>query len=208
MRSSGAMQMRYHKLSFTIGEKGDYPKEYWRQLFELCDIESKTGIICDTDAVARDVIDFLTARKIAIPDQVAIIGAGDLPLYTMQKPLQLSTVAWPLERMGREAVRRLLVQKDIFDSSVRIIMDTKLMLRDTTLSSCDTLEEYSWRGLITRNLTRTEHGRNTDGTRTDTVGLLVRVPSIVHRPLSIYLSIPVHPSILSFLSIVITVHCP
>ena len=120
--ASGYANARYHKLSFTIGEKGDYPKEYWRQLFELCDIESKTGIICDTDAVARDVIDFLTARKIAIPDQVAIIGAGDLPLYTMQKPLQLSTVAWPLERMGREAVRRLLVQKDnTFDSSVRII---------------------------------------------------------------------------------------
>jgi DNA-binding LacI/PurR family transcriptional regulator len=131
--ASGYANARYHKLSFTIGEKGDYPKEYWRQLFELCDIESKTGIICDTDAVARDVIDFLTARKIAIPDQVAIIGAGDLPLYTMQKPLQLSTVAWPLERMGREAVRRLLVQKDnTFDSSVRIIMDTKLILRDTT----------------------------------------------------------------------------
>jgi GntR family transcriptional regulator of arabinose operon len=131
--ASGYANAHYHKLSFSIGEKGNYPREYWRQLLKLCDTKSKTGIICDSDAVARDVIDFLTARKIAIPDQVAIIGAGDLPLYTMRKPLRLSTVAWPLERMGREAVRRLLVQKDnTFDSSVRIIMDTTLILRDTT----------------------------------------------------------------------------
>lgn len=131
--NSGRNHSRYNKLSFSCEEKGSYPKDFWGQLLTLCDDELQTGIICDTDAVARDITDFLTAEGIAIPDRVAVIGAGDLPFYTLQKPLRLSTIAWPLERLGREAVRRVVVQKDSpHDSSVRIIMDTTLLLRDTT----------------------------------------------------------------------------
>jgi len=131
--NSGRKKSCYNKLSFFCEKNGSYPEDFWKQLLKLCDNASKTGIICDADAVARDITDFLASQGIGIPDRVAVIGAGDLPVYTLQKQPRLSTVAWPLERLGREAVRRVIAQKgSLNDTSVRTVMDTSLLLRDTT----------------------------------------------------------------------------
>ena len=63
----------------------------------------------------------------------AVIGAGDLPEYTLKESPAISTVAWPLERMGREAVRRAIAQRNRSRSTpVNIILDTTLVCRDTT----------------------------------------------------------------------------
>ena len=59
------------------------------------------------DGLALTLLEVLDQRGIRVPDDVAVIGLGDLPL-TGHRGISLSTVREPCEEMGRAAARAAL----------------------------------------------------------------------------------------------------
>ena len=65
------------------------------------------GIMASDDARARDVIEACHRTKLRVPDDVAIVGAGNDPLICDMTDPPLSSVAIAAERVGYEAARLL-----------------------------------------------------------------------------------------------------
>jgi len=65
------------------------------------------AIVAANDYTAFGVIDELSRRRIAVPDQVAVVGFDDMALARIHSP-SLTTVRQPLERLGAQAARLLL----------------------------------------------------------------------------------------------------
>lgn len=126
--------VQYSRLVYSVQKDGNYSEDYGEKLRRLFSgTDEPLGIICDSDGHARNVVRHLLELGVKIPEQAAVIGAGDLPEYTLKESPSISTVAWPLERMGREAVRRAIAQRNSSRSTpVNIILDTTLVCRDTT----------------------------------------------------------------------------
>ncbi len=65
------------------------------------------AIFCSSDYLATGVLFEATARRIAVPERLALMGFGDLPMSAHTVPA-LTTVAVDGARVGREAARLLL----------------------------------------------------------------------------------------------------
>ncbi len=91
-----------------------------------------TAVVCDGDGFGRYVYHVLHKAGLRVPRDVSVIGAGDLPFARQLDP-PLTTIRWPLERMGREAVR-LLVSRAAFPDrgAVRVLLDTGVVIRHST----------------------------------------------------------------------------
>lgn len=66
-----------------------------------------SGVIAANDQMAIGVLQALRSRGLAVPDQVAVIGIGDIPTATYVEP-PLTTVALPTREMGEAAMELLL----------------------------------------------------------------------------------------------------
>ncbi len=110
----------------------DYRQSLLPALARLC-THGKTGIICDSDLIARLITEYMLEQQIDVPGQVAIIGSGNLEKYCMDGPLKLSTIDWPMEQIGRTAIKKLIDQKyRAGKQTIQTVHDTSLVLRDTT----------------------------------------------------------------------------
>jgi LacI family transcriptional regulator len=69
-----------------------------------------TAIICPSDYMAMEVLRLVHQRGVSVPSQLSIVGFGGFSIGDITHP-PLSTVAMPLEEMGRTAVRHLLDAK-------------------------------------------------------------------------------------------------
>ena len=69
------------------------------------------AVFCSSDQLAMGVLFEASARALAIPDRVAVIGFGNLAASAHTHPA-LTTVAVDGARIGREAARRLLARLD------------------------------------------------------------------------------------------------
>ncbi|HET9486599.1 MAG TPA: substrate-binding domain-containing protein [Chryseosolibacter sp.] len=103
-----------------------------RHLFEMKEIPDGVFIIHDPAAIQA----MLVAREmnISVPDQVAIVGFSNEPISEFIEP-GLTTLAQPLEEMGKEAVEMLL--RRINDASPEItheskILKTSLIIRESS----------------------------------------------------------------------------
>lgn len=65
------------------------------------------AVFCASDSIAIGALDALHERRIAIPDQVAVIGFDNRPSAPYQRP-PLTTVALPLAEMGAMAGETLM----------------------------------------------------------------------------------------------------
>jgi DNA-binding LacI/PurR family transcriptional regulator len=72
------------------------------------DIEGKisTAIACGSDAIAIGVIHYLSERGIRVPEDVSIIGIGDIPHSKFMVP-PLTTLHVPRYEMGVRAVEMI-----------------------------------------------------------------------------------------------------
>jgi LacI family transcriptional regulator len=77
--------------------------------------EGVDGVFCTNDQLATGVIRGLADGGTRVPDDVAVVGYGDLALATAG-PLPLTTVSQPKELMGRTAVETLV--REIRDQEV------------------------------------------------------------------------------------------
>jgi DNA-binding LacI/PurR family transcriptional regulator len=67
-----------------------------------------------------------------VPDDVAVVGFDDSQLATTAEPT-LSSVAQPIEEMGREMARLLVREIRVPGGAPRrVILDTRLVVRDSS----------------------------------------------------------------------------
>ncbi|GIF21508.1 DNA-binding LacI/PurR family transcriptional regulator [Actinoplanes tereljensis] len=92
-----------------------------------------TAVIAYNDLVALGLLNRFTARGIAVPGDLSVLGFDDIPLAAMVHPA-LTTVALPKEQAGRAAVDLLLQLLAEPDRSpaARRELPTQLMVRAST----------------------------------------------------------------------------
>ncbi len=95
--------------------------------------EHPDAIFALNDGIALLLLDALDARGIRVPEDLALIGMGDLPM-TGHRGIGLSTVKEPCEEMGRQAAQVML---DLIANPTkapihRLIPGQELKVRKTT----------------------------------------------------------------------------
>ncbi len=88
------------------------------------------SIVTASDYVACGVIDVLEAQGISVPNDVSVMGYGNLELSKIMKP-QLSTIHQNMFELGKQAVRSL---HDVINNieTEDIMLDVELIVRDST----------------------------------------------------------------------------
>lgn len=100
----------------------------------LARTESPPGAFLATnDALALDVLEYLDHAGIRVPQEIAVMGLGDLPTSSLPR-VSLSTVRPPTERIGRETAALLVKLSEAPDDGpVHIhLPSTDVIVRDTT----------------------------------------------------------------------------
>jgi len=92
-----------------------------------------TAVIAYNDVVALGLMSRLSARGIAVPEQMSVVGIDDIALSAMFSPA-LTTVAIPKRQVGRAAVELLLELLENRDTPApaRREIPTQLLVRQTT----------------------------------------------------------------------------
>jgi DNA-binding LacI/PurR family transcriptional regulator len=92
-----------------------------------------TAVIGYNDLVALGLLNRFTARGVAVPGDISLLGFDDIPLAAMVHP-SLTTVALPKEQSGRAGVDLLLQLLAGPDRSTaaRRELPTQLMVRHST----------------------------------------------------------------------------
>lgn len=113
---------------------GDFSMESGRtaaaRLLALPDRPS--AIVCDNDEMACGLMSALIRSGIDIPGDIAVAGFDDIELSRHLTPT-LTTVHQPRRRIGREAVRQLLLAIDGADVAERTVIPCTLVPRQSTL---------------------------------------------------------------------------
>lgn len=91
---------------------------------------SFSALVASNDEMAIGAIKRLTASRIAVPDQVSVIGFDDIPLAPYITP-SLSSMKLPVTEMINETIHRLLTMLDGGDWSAHPPFTASLMLRDS-----------------------------------------------------------------------------
>ena len=98
--------------------------------------ERPTALIVLYDPVAINVINILSNKGLSVPDDISVIGFGDVLLAPYARP-PLTTVKEPLARMGREAATYLIEKiekKDDKLSDRQFVLDPALIIRGSCRS--------------------------------------------------------------------------
>lgn len=95
-----------------------------------------TAISCCTDVMALGAIDALQEEKLAVPDDVSLVGFDDDVFASLIKP-SLTTVRKPRRLMGREAGKILLgrINGTLGGQPVVSTLRTRLIVRDSSRTS-------------------------------------------------------------------------
>jgi DNA-binding LacI/PurR family transcriptional regulator len=101
-----------------------------RRLLELrSDLDA---VFAASDMMAAGAMATLRAAGRRVPDDVAVVGFDDAPIAVMTDP-PLTSVRQPIEEMGREMARLLLVSIGQRDTTPRhVILATRLVRRAST----------------------------------------------------------------------------
>jgi LacI family transcriptional regulator len=89
-----------------------------------------TAVIAYNDVVALGLLSRFTARDVAVPAQMSVVGIDGIPMAEMVHPA-LTTIALDTEASGRAGVD-LLLHLLKHDESVRRELETHLMVRAST----------------------------------------------------------------------------
>lgn len=88
-----------------------------------------TAVLAVDDESAVGAMQALLDAGLRVPDDVSVVGMGDVPLATAVRP-PLTTVRIDLESLGREAVELLLrIISGAEERPVRIVLPTSLVIR-------------------------------------------------------------------------------
>ena len=87
-----------------------------------------TAILAMSDRIALAALDWLAERSLTVPWDISIIGFDGVPDAALAQP-PLTTIAQPIEAMGRAAVQMILEDNGKVQ---RRVFDTKLVVRGST----------------------------------------------------------------------------
>lgn len=91
-----------------------------------------TAIFTTSDLVAIAVLRTVQKSSLKVPQDISVMGFDDIPLASLVNP-SLTTIAQPIQEMGREALKLLVDGIERKDSPKRkIVLDTKLVVREST----------------------------------------------------------------------------
>ena len=92
-----------------------------------------TAVFCANDNMAMGALRYLQEQKIAVPEQVALVGYDDIPMAEMVTPA-LTTVRQPVMELARTATQLLLnrIQEEGKGVTREIIMDSELVVRKSS----------------------------------------------------------------------------
>ncbi len=101
-----------------------------RQLFALAD--PPTAIFAGNDAIALGVLDEARLQGIHVPEQLSLVGFDGTDITEQSVP-RLTSVAQPLQEMGRTALRSILrLANGETLESTHVELATQLVVRDST----------------------------------------------------------------------------
>jgi DNA-binding LacI/PurR family transcriptional regulator len=100
------------------------------------------AIFCSSDYFAANVTRAAMSLGMKIPDDLAVIGYGDLDLGRYYLP-SLSSVSQPFQEMGRTAVKLILgqINSDVFEQK-EIRLPVQLVLRESTEDNHKNMEDF------------------------------------------------------------------
>lgn len=92
-----------------------------------------TAIVCYNDLVALGVMTALHELRIAVPDEISIIGNDDIP-FAKHFPVKLTTIQAPLRELGRRAAEILInnIESPSPLPVEHVILDATLVVREST----------------------------------------------------------------------------
>lgn len=92
------------------------------------------AVVCYNDVVALGLMSALHELKIAVPEQVSVIGNDDIDFARHWSPA-LTTISTPLEELGRKAAEILIknIEEDKVLPVENINLEAQLVVRETTL---------------------------------------------------------------------------
>lgn len=91
-----------------------------------------SAIITPTDIVALGVLSRLADRGVSVPNEISVVGVGDVMLAAMSTP-QLTSVALPKARAAHVGVELLLrMLQDVTLEPEQIVLPAQLMVRGST----------------------------------------------------------------------------
>lgn len=123
----------FGKVVFQV-ENG-YSMDLEPSVAQAIEANQATAIFAGGDMIAIGVMRKLQALGLRVPDDVSVIGMDDIAWAGLCSP-PLTTVEIPIEEMAIEAVDAIVRRIETgIDTSRRIILDTKLVRRDST-SEC------------------------------------------------------------------------
>ena len=96
---------------------------------DLVPASGATAVIAHNDLIALGILDRLRQRGTLVPEQVSVVGFDDIPAATQVTPT-LTTVAVPLQRLGRAAVELLLDDEE--GDGENVTMAVSLVVRGST----------------------------------------------------------------------------
>lgn len=91
-----------------------------------------TGIVAYNDGLAADFVDELQRRNIRIPEDVSIVGCGNMDFGTRMRPM-LTTINQNPKQIGTHALR-LLTQRmhEVSCPSQNVLVEPELIVRQST----------------------------------------------------------------------------
>ena len=90
-----------------------------------------TAVLCANDLLAAGVMMECAARGLSVPQDVSVVGYGDLDIAAAMNP-GITTVRTPADQMGRIAAERLLAKLGGGEEIDRIELATEFIVRGST----------------------------------------------------------------------------
>ena len=121
--------------------EGDYlPENGYTATTQLLKLDNQpTAIMASNDFTAFSAMEASRDHGLEIPEDISIIGFDDIPQARIVHP-KLTTVAQPLEKMGRVAVKLLLEHiKDPSLAPKHLTLNTDLVIRNSCAPPKDKL---------------------------------------------------------------------
>jgi LacI family transcriptional regulator len=121
------------EIIFAGNWRVDVGRAAGRELAERAPGDRPTAVFCANDLLAIGVLQELTHHKIAVPDDIAIVGYDDL-VWADAAAVPLTSVRQPREQLGRAASRLVMAEIDegVRHQHEHVTFQPELAVRDSS----------------------------------------------------------------------------